>query len=401
MNILFMSLIGFDSLKERNIYTDLLRCFVQDGHTVCVVSPIERRYGKSTYVIKEDNCTILRLCTGNIQKTNYIEKGLSTLMLEGQMINGIKRYFSDVTFDWVLYATPPVTFQRVIEYVKKRDGAKTYLMLKDIWPQGLVDLQVIKKHGITRVLYHFFRNKEERLYKVSDYIGCMSPANVNYVLSHNNYIEKERVELCPNAIEPCEEVFDNKKDTDLLTKYEIPTDKVLFVYGGNLGKAQGVDFLLQTIMSCVIKDAYFVIVGNGTEYTYLQETIKLKELKNVRLMMGLPKDEYEQLLKSCDVGMIFLDRRYTIPNYPSRILSYMDKSKPVLAATDLSTDVGLTLQEGKFGLWCESGDIETMIKNIETMMDEKKRLEMGQNAKLYLNNNFSARKVTDIIEQHF
>lgn len=43
MNVLFLTLLDFDSLQEHNIYTDLLREFVKNGHKVSVISPVERR----------------------------------------------------------------------------------------------------------------------------------------------------------------------------------------------------------------------------------------------------------------------------------------------------------------------------------------------------------------------
>jgi hypothetical protein len=42
-----------------------------------------------------------------------------------------------------------------------------------------------KKNGI---IYNYFRFKEKAMYKEADYIGCMSPANVKYILEHNKYL---------------------------------------------------------------------------------------------------------------------------------------------------------------------------------------------------------------------
>ena len=49
-----------------------------------------------------------------------------------------------------------------------------------------------------------------------------------------------------------------------------------------------------------------------------------KEIKNAIVIENLPRDQYEQITKESDVGLIILDPRFTIPNYPSRILSYME-----------------------------------------------------------------------------
>lgn len=43
MNVLFLTLLDFNSIDEHNIYTDLLRKFYQEGHSVYVVSPVERK----------------------------------------------------------------------------------------------------------------------------------------------------------------------------------------------------------------------------------------------------------------------------------------------------------------------------------------------------------------------
>lgn len=110
MNILFLSLRRIESLHEHGIYADLLRKFLQEGHRVFVISPIERRYDENTEIRNEDNATFLSVKIGNITKTNMIEKGISTLLIEKQILRAIKKYLKVVKFDLVLYPTPPITF---------------------------------------------------------------------------------------------------------------------------------------------------------------------------------------------------------------------------------------------------------------------------------------------------
>ena len=90
MNILFLSLLDFASLNERNIYTDLLREFLNKGHYICAVSPVERHKNQETHLIENENHRILKLRIGNTQKANLIEKGISTLTLESKFVSGIK-----------------------------------------------------------------------------------------------------------------------------------------------------------------------------------------------------------------------------------------------------------------------------------------------------------------------
>ena len=390
LNLLFLTLLDFHSLNEHNIYTDLLREFQKNGHRVYVISPSERRNGKKTRIIQEKNASILKLRIGNTQKTNLIEKGISTLTIEPLFIGGIKKHFSDAKFDLVMYSTPPITFCKAIEYVKKRDRAKTYLLLKDIFPQNAVDLGMMKTTGIKGLLYQYFRNKEKKLYAISDHIGCMSPANVEYVLKHNPEIDPKRVEVCPNCIEVVDKSVDAETRKQIRKKYQIPDEKMVFVYGGNLGKPQGIGFLIDCLRSQKNNQAaFFLIIGDGTEYGKLKAFTESEPQENVRLMQRLPKEDYDTLVGACDVGMIFLDHRFTIPNFPSRLLSYMQAKIPVLACTDPNTDIGKVITDGGFGWWCESNS-DGAFSELVQKVPQADLNEMKMNETKYLMENYTA-----------
>ena len=389
MNVLFLTLVSFDTVQKRNIYTDLLREFINNGHKVFVISPVERRIGEQTHIIEEFDAKILRLQIGNTQKTNIIEKGISTLLIEPQFKAGIKRYFSNVKFDLVLYSTPPITLVSAIEYVKKRDGAKTYLLLKDIFPQNAVDIGLMSKTGPKGLLYKHFRRQEKKLYAVSDRIGCMSLANADYVISHNPEVNPAIVEVCPNSIDVIDKSVDEETRREIRKKYGIPLDKIVFIYGGNLGKPQGIPFLIECLQKCEgIEDAYFLIVGDGTEYHLISDYVEKNKPVNVKLMKRLPKDDYDAMVGACDVGLIFLDHRFTIPNYPSRLLSYMQAKLPVLACTDPNTDIGKDVEQRKYGWWCESDDAYAFSKLIEKIV-KNDRSGIGENAYRALKKHYS------------
>jgi Glycosyl transferases group 1 len=402
MNMLFLTLLDFSTLDESGIYTDLMREFIKDNHKVYIISPTEKRKQQPTRVIEKGSYKILKLQIGNTQKTNVIEKGISTLTLESKFQRGIKDYFSDVNFDLVIYTTPPITLQKAIEYVKKRDNAITYLLLKDIFPQNAVDLGMVRKTGVGGLLYKYFKSKEKKLYELSDYIGCMSQANVDFLLTQNPEISPDIVEVCPNSIEPKEIEKNPQKVNAVKEKYKIPYDRTVFIYGGNLGKPQGIDFLIECLKANKDNElVYFVIAGSGTEFNKLKDFFDSEKLMNAQLFAQLPKEDYEILADSCDVGLIFLDKRFTIPNFPSRLLSYMQASMPVLAATDVNTDIGQVIEQGKFGLWCESSSVEQFNFKLQQLCNIALRKEMGINARSYLETHYTSRHSYEIIMSHF
>ena len=408
MNVLFLTLCDFNTLNESHLYTDLLREFRKNGHRIYMISPVERRKGKKTCMIKEDKTVILKLRIGNTQKTNLLEKGISTVLIEPMFITGIKKYFSDVRFDLVLYSTPPITFCKAVEYVKKRDGARTYLLLKDIFPQNSVDLGMLSKTGARGILYRYFRAKEEKLYAISDRIGCMSQANADYVLKHNSKVAKRHkrsveetgrslVEVCPNSIEPVDRSIGGEERLLIRKKYQIPADKTVFIYGGNLGKPQGIGFMLRCLHAQrKNENVFFLIVGNGTEYGKVQRYMERYHPSNIVLHQWLPKEDYDKVVAACDIGMIFLDHRFTIPNFPSRLLSYMQAKLPVLAVTDASTDIGKIIVENQFGWWCESDNVGAVEKRIDEILGADKE-QAGEKAYRFLIENYGSRQVYEHI----
>lgn len=397
MNILFLTLFKIEKLEERGIYTDLLRKFRDEGHKVFVVSPLERRDKKETYLLKEDNSTVLRVRTFNLQKTNIFEKGIGTLAVEYQYLQAIKKYFSEIKFDLILYSTPPITFSKVIYYIKKRDNAYSYLLLKDIFPQNAVDMKMIKKGGI---LHRLFLSKESKLYELSDAIGCMSPANKKYLISHNPTINPDKIEVNPNSITPKEFVQTIEEKRKIKEKYGLPLNKKIFVYGGNLGKPQGVDFLIETIETNVNSTVFFVVIGSGTEYNRIKNWFQRCQPQNAVLLKGLPKNDYDLILNVCDVGLIFLHKDFTIPNFPSRLLSYLEMKMPVIAATDSNTDIGIEIEKNECGYAVLSGDILDMQKAIDKISyNELNYKQMSENAWRFLEREFKVDYSYELIKK--
>lgn len=395
MNILFITLYKIESLESSGIYTDLLREFVNEGHTVTVICPLERREKKSTQLVIEGSTRILRVRTLNIQKVNLIEKGLGTLALEHQFISSLKKHFSDIRFNLVLYTTPPITFSRVVKFIKERDNAFCYLLLKDIFPQNAVDLHLMSQNSI---LYRFFRKKEKTLYAISDKIGCMSPANQKYLLHHNPEIDSFKVEINPNTInaKPLIEITPDEKKL-IRKKYKIAENVRVFCYGGNLGLPQGIDSLKELLeMYYGDERVHFLIVGSGTEYCGLEKWLIARSSTNATLLPFLPHNEYHLLLSACDVGLIFLHRDFTIPNFPSRLLSYLELGLPILSITDSSTDIGdIIAQAG-----CGFGVLATDKENIKIKMERLLTLEldsMKEASRKLLEQQFQVAKSYDLI----
>ena len=395
------------SINSSGIYPDLLRKFRSEGWKVYIVMPHERSLGKPTELREENGVHILGVKTLNLQKTSTIEKGVGQVLVSSRFKSAIKKYWGDIHFDLILYATPPITLQGVVQWLKKKNTkAVSYLMLKDIFPQNAVDIGMMTMSGVKGLLYRHFRKQEKDLYKVSDFIGCMSPANVEYVLKNNSEIPIEKVEVAPNSVELKERILEDGQEKAeryyIRKKYDLPVDKPIFIYGGNLGKPQGIPYLIECLEANKGRqDCYFVIVGTGTEYDKLDSWFRIQDSSScVRVMKGLPKEDYDMLVRSCDVGMIFLDHRFTIPNYPSRLLSYLENKMPVICATDPNTDMGRIAEENGYGYWCESVKPEDFTALVDKMLAADRKA-MGERGYKFLCENYTVENTYNAIMEHF
>jgi glycosyltransferase involved in cell wall biosynthesis len=385
MKILFLTLARIESIEVQGIYTDLLRKFRENNHQLTIVSPIERKFGIKTKYVTENGVKILNVWSTNIQKTNKLEKGITTLLLEYFYYKAIKKHLNYKDIDLILYTTPPITFTNLIKKIKMESNAKTYLLLKDIFPQNAVDLNYLKYGGL---LHKYFRNQEKVLYRISDFIGCMSPANLNYLQKNNPEIEINKLEINPNTIDVIENSIN--LDIDIYNKYNIPKDKIIYIFGGNLGAPQGIEFLKKNITYCKsINEAFFLIIGDGTESQNFSNWIENENVNNALLINEVPKSEYDEIIKLSHVGLIFLNPKFTIPNFPSRILSYMQNNLPVICATDAVTDIGKIAIENNFGYNCLTSDCDAFYNYVIKLLNKELRTQMGNNSYRFLINEYN------------
>ena len=229
----------------------------------------------------------------------------------------------------------------------------------------------------------------------------MSPANVEFVLKHNSEIAPERVEVAPNSVELRDEGLESVESSKIKEKYGLPIDKPIFIYGGNLGKPQGIPFLIKCLNANANRpDCHILVIGSGTELPSLKAWYEEKNPKSVTVMNGLPKVDYDQLVKACDAGLIFLDHRFTIPNYPSRLLSYLENKMPVLCATDPNSDMGRIAEESGYGYWCESNSVEAFTAILDKMIHSDRKA-MGEKGYEFLCKNYLVQNTYDAIMRHF
>jgi glycosyltransferase involved in cell wall biosynthesis len=225
---------------------------------------------------------------------------------------------------------------------------------------------------------------------------------VKYVLAHNPEVPDAKVEIAPNSCDVPEEVtaLDASAAGKVREKLGLPVGRPIFIYGGNMGRPQGIPFLVECLRAVAFReDCYFVVVGDGAEYPKLEAFMNEVKPTAVSLFKRLPKEDYDQLAAACDVGLIFLDWRFTIPNYPSRLLSYLPERKPIIAVTDVNCDTGTLAEENGYGFFCPSNSVEAFVGAVDRMLASD-RGQMGENGYRYFLENYTTQNTYEAIVRH-
>lgn len=391
MKVLFLMLAFPDVNKSFNMYTSLVEEFVKKGHDVFVVAP--QIPNEKTQLQFEKNIQVLRVQTLPLRKVNNFVKGISNLLLPFQYKRAIKKYYKNHNPSLIIIPTPPITLASLALSLKEKYAAKLYLVLKDIFPQNAVDLGFMNKYS---GVYSYFRYVEKKLYKAADKIGCMSQGNISYILSHNKYIDADKLHVLENW-QVLNTSYPNK-NREIMYTYNL-AGKFVVLFGGNMGKAQQLENVLTLAKQCEgYKDVVFLFLGDGTQKKELDGLIKAGKHDNVILRTTIPKGEFQNLVSCCDIGLISLNKNFTIPNIPSKMLDYFNLGIPVLASIDKATDFGKMLDEANAGLWSIAGDTVSFKRNFETLYHNKDlRMQLGSNGRKYFENRLTPDIAYEII----
>lgn len=390
MNILFVFSRHSENINDSTLTKDLSDEFSKEGHKVTVVTLLEKKYNRETQLKKENGYEVLRVKTGNyFDLKNKFEKGLTVLTMPRDIRREVIKNLGEREYDLIITHTPFISSETIIEPLKKYFKCPAFLILWDIFPQNGKDIGLINNLFI----FNFFKWKEKRMLQIYDKILCMSEGNIKYLLENYPYLKKENIKLLRNwALVKPKEIFDKE---EIREKYDYNKDDFIAIFGGNMGKPQKLEnilFLAEKLLK--FENIKFLFIGSGTEKTKLEAISK--KLKNVKFLNQIPREDYEKLTIACDIGLVSLDERFTVPNFPSKTTDYFKLSLPILASLDkcAAEDYGYFLQNRvKGGLFAEAGNIDELYKQFMKLYDDENlRKELGKNGRKYYEENLGVDK---------
>lgn len=372
---------------------DLALEYVRLGHQVIVVSPSDSAKDPTSITV-EDGVTVIRVKTGNLKNANKVMRMWRESRLSATIWRGAKKVLLAKPCDLIVFYSPTIFFGKLVRRLKSMWGCPAYLILRDIFPKWAVDAGILREG----MLYRYLKRKELEQYAAADIIGVEAPGNLSYFTPEIGN-GKYRVEVLYNWLST-----QKKPSATLGWRSRLGLEgKVVFFYGGNIGKAQDMDNILRLAAGLQDReDMFFLLVGGGSEVRRLSEQIRIQDLRNIRVLSPLPHNEYIECLSEFDVGLVSLDRRLTSNNFTGKMLGYVLCGKPILASINPGNDLMEFLHHTDAGIACMNGEDEKLLAAaLQFATHPEVRQRMGQNARTLGDTTFSVQVIASQILAHF
>lgn len=369
------------------MFHELAHELQRQGNKAVIITPGETN--QTARLIEEvyDGIEVWRFRTGRIRGVSKIRRALNESLLSINAWRAIKHKVNLEPFDACINYSPTIFFGPLTRKFKTR-GTYVYLVLRDMFPQWVIDQGMIKEGSLIARYFRFF----ERLnYQVSDCIGVMSEANLRlFNKLHPGYKNVK--------------VLMNWADTKPLDRSLIKSnwredwglaDKVVFFYGGNIGHAQDMANLLKLAKNMLFESkAHFLFVGQGDEVDLIHRLKDEWQLDNVTIKPSVSQEVYRELLTQIDIGLFSLSRKHTAHNFPGKLLGYMTESLPILGSVNKGNDVIDLININNAGQVFENGQDDELLNAAKSLLSSKTlREKNGINSRKVLEDYFSVESI--------
>ncbi|CAN1494564.1 RfaG Glycosyltransferase [Burkholderiaceae bacterium] len=320
---------------------DLSREFLNQGHEITVILP-SAEIEQSWLLEDMENVRVLRLRAPKTKDVGYIRRTIAEFFMPFFMLRNLNKCpLSSERWDGVIWYSPSIFHGPLVYTIKIASNCKSYLIIRDIFPQWAADMGLMSKRGF---IYLFFNTVARYQYSVADIIGVQSPGNLDYfkdwAVKGNRQLEVLQNWLFDSPTCECSISLANTK----------LSGRKIFVYAGNMGVAQDVGaFLDLAELLQVRSDVGFLFVGRGSDAEKLAADASLRGLDNALFYDEIHPNEISGLYAQCAVGLVALDPKHKSHNIPGKFLTYMQAGLPVLARINYGNDLVEVINRNNVG----------------------------------------------------
>ena len=283
---------------------------------------------------------------------NYLSFFFNSLLFS---IFKLRKKKYDIIFT---FATSPVTIGLVGIILSKFSKSKNVIWLLDLWPDILLELQIIKNKNIYKLISFII----DYIYKNNDLILVQSKSFEKII---SNKIKKKRIELLYSWPEKINYDLTYKSD-----ELEYLPKKLNIIFTGSIGEAQNFEDVINVFKKINTDDIRLIILGDGRKKKWLINEISKYKLKNIILINNKPLNEVPKFVSHADVLFISLKAGiFGSSTIPGKLSTYLNFNKPILCHGN--GEIKNIINENNFGLTSSPGEVDNLFDNISKLKNLK------------------------------
>ena len=351
---------------------DLSKEFIRQGHDITVFVPSSEISLPFVTEMIED-VHIVRLRAPHSRDTFYLRRAISEFFAPYFMLRNLRLSSIDPTnFNGIVCYSPSIFLTPFSKYLKNRSQCRAYLIVRDIFPEWALNLNLMRK-GLA---YYFLKWIEYLQYKFANKIGVQTAGNLSYF--EINYSDLYgSVEVLHNWL-----AQPSSTKCSVLLKDTLLVGKKIVVYAGNMGVAQNLEIFIHLAAKIRNRlDIGFLFVGRGSDKKRLQKLSEQLNLSNVLFFDEIPPEEIAGLYSQCHIGLVALDERHKTHNIPGKFLSYMTAGLPVLALVNPGNDLLALISEERVGVVTSEFKLDSISHELEALLNNLPEVDFESNCK--------------------
>ncbi len=281
--------------------------------------------------------------------------------------------------DLVFVVSPPLGLALVAVVLARVWRVPYVFHVADLQPDAALDLGMVRRGRIARLLYAVERLAYSEAAAVSTLTGAMRHRIVA------KGIPAGRVLRFPDWADP--ELFALAGTADEAgLRRELGLDEAFVVlHAGNMGVKQGLDVVLDAAERTRLRnDIIYVLVGDGAVRPALEARAQRAGLRNVRIIPLMERDRFHRLLATADACLITQQRTVADIVFPSKVLTLLAAGKPIVASVSPGSEIARVIEEGGAGEVVPPEDPDRLVAALERMrLDAEARQRMAEAGRRY------------------
>jgi colanic acid biosynthesis glycosyl transferase WcaI len=291
-------------------------------------------------------------------------------------------------FDVICCVCPPPTVALTAYLLAKVHRKPYVIILTDLASDAAMATGILKEGLAVRMA----RAVEGFGYRKADRVVCICDGFVEKLTERG--ISPDRLKLIP-LWGDTEKVYPIAAATKFRRAKEITGHQFLIMHTGNMGKKQDLMNVVRAAeLSKDREDLVWLLVGQGEERGALEEAIRQRDLRNIRLLPLQPEDSLAEMYSAADLLLLHQKAAVVESVIPSKLLTYMAAGRPVLAAVSNKSETARYVERAKCGRIIHSEDPMALVEAaLSLRADGALREKLGSNGRAYVLEHFTKDKI--------